>query len=88
MKNTVVLLLLAIFATTGMAKDDFPAVSHDGLHLVPHTKLRAVYMQPATDLGRYDRVALLDTYVAFAKHWQREHNEEVPFVSVQSSKAA
>ena len=79
MKNTVVLLLLAIFATTGMAKDDFPAVSHDGLHLVPHTKLRAVYKQPGTDLGRYDRVALLDTYVAFAKHWQREHNEEVSF---------
>jgi hypothetical protein len=79
MKNTVVLLLLAVFATTGMAKDDFPEVSHDGLHLVPHTKLRAVYMKPGADLGRYDRVALLDTYVAFAKHWQREHNEEVPF---------
>jgi hypothetical protein len=75
----IVSLFLAMAATFAFAKADFPAVSHDGLHLVPDTKLRAVYMKPGADLSQYDRVAILDTYVAFTKHWQREHNEDEPF---------
>ena len=69
-----------------MAKADLPAVSHDGLHLMPDTKLRAVYMKPGADLSEYDRVALLDTYVAFRKNWQRDHNEEEPFDQRVSAK--
>jgi hypothetical protein len=72
-------LFLFMFATFAVAKTDFPAVSHDGLHLMPDSKLRAVYMKPGADLSQYDRVAILDTYVAFTKHWQREHNEDEPF---------
>ncbi len=72
-------LFLVMFATFAVAKTDFPAVSHDGLHLMPDSKLRAVYMKPGADLSQYDRVAILDTYVAFTKHWQREHNEDEPF---------
>ncbi len=80
MLNKILLtLLLAITATFTFAKDDLPAVSHDGLHLMPDTKLRAVYMKPGTDLSIYDKIALLDTYVAFRKHWQREHNEDENF---------
>lgn len=30
-------LVLALFAATALAKTDLPAVSHDGLHLVPDT---------------------------------------------------
>ena len=75
----IVSLCLAMAATFAFAKADFPAVSHDGLHLMPDTKLRAVYMKPGTDLSQYDKVALLDAYVAFSKNWQREHNEDEPF---------
>ena len=75
----IVSLCLAMAATFAFAKADFPAVSHDGLHLMPDTKLRAVYMKPGADLSQYDKVALLDAYVAFRKHWQREHNEDEPF---------
>jgi hypothetical protein len=78
-KNIIVALLLVMAATLAVAKDDFPAVSHDGLHLMPDTKLRAVYMKPGADLSEYDRVTLLDCYVAFRKNWKREHNEEEPF---------
>jgi hypothetical protein len=67
---------LLAMTTFAVAKDDFPAVSHDGLHLMPDTKLRAVYMSPGADLGQYDKIALLDTYVAFAKNWQRDYNRE------------
>jgi hypothetical protein len=72
-------LVLALAATTAAAKATLPAVSHDGLHLMPDTKLRAVYMKPGADLSQYDKVKLLDAYVAFRKNWQREHNEDEPF---------
>jgi hypothetical protein len=72
-------LFLFMFATFAVAKTDFPAVSHDGLHLMPDSKLRAVYMKPGADLSQYDKVALLDAYVAFRKDWQRDHNNEEPF---------
>ena len=79
LKKIVVCLVFALAATTAFAKADLPAVSHDGLHLMQDTKLRAVYMKPGADLSGYDKIALLDTYVAFRKNWKREHNQEEPF---------
>jgi len=70
--------LLAV-ATFAVAKNDFPAVSHDGLHLMPDTKLRAVYMKPGAVLSEYDKVYMVDAYVAFAKNWKRDHNNEEAF---------
>lgn len=78
-KRIIVSAFLLMAASLAVAKADLPAVSHDGLHLLPDTKLRAVYMKPGADLGDYDKVALLDTYVAFRKNWQRDHNNEEPF---------
>jgi len=75
----IVTLFLVMAATFAVAKTDLPAVSHDGLHLMPDTKLRAVYMKPGADLSQYDKVKLLDAYVAFRKNWKREHNEDEPF---------
>ena len=87
MVNKIVLcLVLALAATTAVAKTEFPAVSHDGLHLMPHTKERAVYMKPGADLSQYDKIALLKTYVAFAKNWQRDHNEQETFDQRVSAK--
>ena len=71
----LVALFLLMSATFAAAKADFPPVSHDGLHLMPDSKLRAVYMKPGADLSEYDKIALLDAYVAFAKNWQRDHND-------------
>ena len=79
LNKIIVSLCLAMAATFAVARDDFPAVSHDGLHLMPDTKLRAVYMKPGADLSTYDKIALLDTYVAFRKNWKREHNEDETF---------
>jgi hypothetical protein len=59
------------------AKDKLPEVSHDGLHLQKHTELRAVYLKPGATLDQYDKVAILDCYVAFKKNWQRDYNEDV-----------
>ena len=78
-KTIIISVFVLMAASLAMAKADLPAVSHDGLHLMPDTKLRAVYMKPGADLSEYDKIALLDTYVAFRKNWQRDHNNEEPF---------
>jgi len=72
----IVGVLTLIFAAALAADTALPEVSHDGLHLIKDTKLRAVYMKPGADLKSYDKVALLAAYVAFNKNWKREQNEE------------
>jgi len=87
MKNIIfACLLLSVATTTAFAKSDLPAVSYDGLHLVSDTTLKAVYMKPGADLSKYDKIALLDTYVAFRKNWQRDHNQEEPMEMRVSTK--
>lgn len=72
----IVGVLTLIVATSLAADTALPEISHDGLHLMKDTKLRAVYMKPGADLKSYDKVALLAAYVAFNKNWKREQNEE------------
>jgi len=56
-----------------------PEVSHDGLHLVPDTKLDLVYLKPGADFSIYQRIVLLECAVAFKKNWQRDQNSSDPF---------
>lgn len=78
--NTLLKLIVAVLTLISgaalAAEAALPEVSHDGLHLMKDTKLRAVYMKPGANLKSYDKVALLAAYVAFNKNWQREQNEE------------
>jgi hypothetical protein len=63
-------------ASATFADSSLPEVTHDGLHLVKHTKMRAVWMAPGANLDEYSEVALLACYVAFNKDWQRNYNSE------------
>lgn len=77
-----VLALVTVVMLAGCAsatKPGFPPESPDGLQLVPDTKLAAVYMKPGANLAQYDKIALLEAYVSFAKDWQRDYNEEATF---------
>jgi hypothetical protein len=69
-------VVLVMLACPLVSADDLPAVTEDGLHLVPNTQVRAVYAKPGADLREYDKIALLEVYVAFRKNWQRDHNRE------------
>jgi hypothetical protein len=69
-------VVLVMLAGPLVSADDLPAVTEDGLHLVPNTQVRAVYAKPGADLREYDKIALLEVYVAFRKNWQRDHNRE------------
>lgn len=80
MKRIIVPVLIALLsACAANQQASLPPVSADGLHLVPDTKLAAIYLKPGADLAQYDKIALLDTYVAFAKNWQRNYNEQATF---------
>ena len=78
LKRVVVSWLLVFLAACTTSKPAFPPES-EGLKLMPDTKLAALYMKPGADLSQYDKIALLDTYVAFAKNWKRNYNEEATF---------
>lgn len=69
----LVLITLAAGAATVHAKEqELPPVTEDGLHLVPDTEMAIVYADPDADLGPYNRVMLMDAYVAFKKNWARD----------------
>lgn len=74
--TAMVACALLVLQGAAQADEQLPQVSHDGLHLLKGTKVRAVYMKPGADLKEYDKIALLDTYVAFRKNWKRDHNRD------------
>lgn len=69
-------LLLGLLTNVAVAADKLPETTKDGLHLVKQHELGAVYMKPGASLEPYNQILLVDTYVAFAKNWQRDHNRE------------
>ena len=63
------IVLLAGGTAFAAIKDEPPQVSHDGLHLVPDTQVALTYVKPDADFSGYERIMILDTYVAFRKGW-------------------
>ena len=57
-------------------KEELPE-THDGLVLVPDRKVAAAYHDPEADFSIYNKVMLLDCYVAFKKNWQRDQNRQL-----------
>jgi hypothetical protein len=77
----IVTLAIGVGAFThsaSAAKNELPPVSPDGLKLMPKTKVSAVYLRDGADFSGYDKVAILDCYVAFRKNWQRDTNNQSP----------
>jgi len=80
MKNVPMILsliILGLMPVTSMAKEkkELPEYTVEGLQLVPNSKKMAVvYAEPGANLSQYERVYLVDPYVAFKKNWQRDQN--------------
>lgn len=78
MKRAVILHLLSVFlvlvvAAPVLAKEqELPEVTEDGLHRVPDSRMAIVYAEPEADLSGYQKIQLLDAYVAFKKNWERD----------------
>lgn len=69
-------LLLA--AAPLCAETTWDQTSPDGLQLTKQSRSGAVYVKPGATFSQYQRLALLDCFVDFAKNWQRDYNEDVP----------
>ncbi|MEH6583514.1 MAG: DUF3313 family protein [Halioglobus sp.] len=72
----IAMCLMVLFSVSAVAKDKLPETSHDGLKLQKDTTLAAVYLKPGESLEGYDKVTMLDVYVAFKKNWQRNYNQD------------
>jgi len=72
--------LLGAFPASILAKSkaEMPEYTVEGLKLVPDTKgIAYVWAEPGADLSQYNRVYLVEPYVAFKKNWQRDQNRGV-----------
>jgi hypothetical protein len=80
MKNVLLMLSIVTLGIVSLAahaksKTEIPEYTVEGLKLVPNTKNMAlVYAEPGVDLSQYDRVYLVEPYVAFKKNWQRDQS--------------
>ena len=80
MKNSLIVLTLliaglSVVSAAAEAENDIPEYTVEGLKLVPNTKRVAlVWAEPGANLAQYERVFLVEPYVAFKKNWQRDQN--------------
>jgi len=82
---TLIIAGVAFTHTAAAAKKQLPEVSPEGLKLVPKTKVSAVYLRDGADFSGYDKVAILDCYVAFRKDWKRDQNDGINRFKVSDS---
>ena len=74
------LIVLSMVTVTGIAKskDDLPEYTVEGLKRIHNPKHMAiVYAEPGADLVQYDRIYLVEPYVAFKKNWKRDQNRSI-----------
>jgi len=69
---SISVVLFCVCGPAAAKEADLPDVTVDGLHRVPDSKMAIVYAEPGADLAQYNRVLLLDAYVAFKKNWERD----------------
>jgi len=83
MKLFLTVLSLIVLSTVTVnsiakSKDDLPEYTVEGLQRIHNPKHMAiVYAEPGADLMQYNRIYLVEPYVAFKKNWQREHNRSM-----------
>ena len=75
---TLITLILSFTATTGMAKNDPPEISIEGLTLVEKDRRGEIYADSAIDWNVYSQIQLDRATVAFRKHWKRDQNRYDP----------
>lgn len=80
-------LAAALVAGAAIAKDELPAVSHDGLELRKGKEAKILYVRPGVDFSRYKRFAILECPVSFSKDWEKERSRGTNRVSAKDMEA-
>jgi len=72
---SIILLGMVSLSTAAKSKNEIPEYTVEGLKLVPDTEnIALVWAEPGANLSQYDRVYLVEPYVAFKKNWKRDQN--------------
>jgi hypothetical protein len=71
------ILFTGLLYCAGAAAGRLPEVTPDGLHLVKQTDFGAVYLKPGAKFGQYDKVAVLECFVAFQHDWVQNMNTQM-----------
>ncbi len=80
-----VLVALALIAPAAVTADEHAAgATYDGLVPVPDSKVQSAYVDPDADFGVYNKVMMLDCFVAFRKNWQRDTKKSGSRASVST----
>lgn len=58
--------------------------TYDGLVPVRDSQVEAAYVDPDADFSGYNKIMILDTYVAFKKGWQRDHKRAGSNISIST----
>lgn len=75
LKVVATLVMLACAYTgTAVAAAEEEAVSFDGLVRVESSTIAIVFKNPDADFSVFQRVAILEPYVAFRSNWERDQN--------------
>lgn len=82
-KNLLMALFVFALASVAAAEQP-PQTTPEGLVLTPSKNVELLYTRPGATLKGYDKVGLLDCYVAFKKNWQQEQNETGIVVTSQN----
>ena len=74
-RTSLLVLLFMACASAVVAESEGPVQrTHDGLELVPDTKVMAAWVKSEADFSAYGRVMILEAPIAFRKNWQRDQN--------------
>ncbi len=71
--RSLVFLPLSCFASLGFAQEE-EAISFDSLVRIEDASVAAAYIDPDADFSVFERIAILDPFVAFTSNWQRDQN--------------
>ena len=76
-KMIIVLIALSVSYLTPVysQSDEIPKVTHDGL-VLEEGSVDLLYVLPDADFSGYNRVVILEAYIAFKKNWQRDQNRD------------
>ncbi len=83
----VISLALLLSAPQGAfaQEQEPPQETHDGLTLVPDRKVATAYVDSDADFSAYDKIMILDCFVAFKKDWRRDHKRSGSLINISSS---
>ena len=72
--TAMILALIVTGTTTVLAEEGDEETGFDGLERIEGSSVAVAYIDPEADFSVFERVAILEPYVAFRSRWQRDQN--------------